>query len=86
MKIFSDSIIEIESDLIKFENHISNKSMEFEIIDIENESILQEDNVLISKNNSKRLQNNSINNHLFNSYDEINSNLNSAEYSNESFL
>ena len=85
--IFSDSIIEIESDLIKFENHISNKLMEFEIVDIENESILQEDNVFISKNNStKGLQNNSINNHLFNSYDEINSNLNSTEHNNEAFL
>ena len=47
--------------------HISNKSTEFEIIDFENESILQEDNVFISKNNlTKGLQNNSINNHLFN--------------------
>ena len=82
---FSDSFI--ENNLKKYENIISNKSMEFEIIDIENESILQEENILISKNESRKVfQSNSLNDDLFNNHDEIDSYLNSANFNNQTFL
>ena len=61
--------------------------MEFEIIDIENESILQEENILISKNESRKVfQSNSLNDDLFNNHDEIDSYLNSANFNNQTFL
>ena len=61
--------------------------MEFEVVDIDNESSLHEENILISNNKSRGLSNNnSLNDYLFNNNDEINSNLNSAYFSNETFL
>ena len=75
-----------ENDLKKYENFISNKSIEFETIDIENESIMQEENILISKNDSRKVvQNNSLNDYLFNNSDEIYSNLNSTNFNNQTY-
>lgn len=83
----SDDFVNIEMNISKFKSSTLYDSNGLEYIDFESESLFEEENLLISQNETDKDLQNSIKNEYFSNINEkYNSNLNYIEINNDKFI